>query len=431
MSESDAIEGLRRSEEKLRAYGEQHGLVLREESPWPGYVPASQQPGPVKHAVWSLAGVLPGGAIGRLRHQAMFGNTFGMNVKLQHTLMVCRIPESVGYVPFLGCRPDTIGGAMYAWDNDNRPKQSQVFESVELERRYKVEVAAGQSQNWIYQLFSPAFIDWLADSTPVDFGFKLDLGVFHCETPNWRGQEGSTSGEVEPALLDVLLENGSRVASRIRDEVLEEAAILGEPGMVDSAEAYAKWATAPKHGRIIKSILWLAKVGQEDDGTGKFASDRGLEKESPAQFHARYIGLAMPGAATAVATGPLPKGGRDGSIAWLQFSSLVDMEQEYVAVTCRTETKLPAVWVDPDDVGAPGVGAALPNGAVAAATGEGWGISTCDRSACVYMRVEGTTPGAEIDRFAGEAQRIIGLLDSGGPSETPQSPQLTKPEPSP
>lgn len=417
MSGEDAFEGLRRTEEKLRAYGDEHDLVLREEQPYPGYVPAAQQIGPVKHAIWSLAGRLPGGAIGRLRHQASFGSTMGVDIKLQHTLMICRIPESVGYVPFLSCRPAGLGGAMYAWDNDNRAKQSQVFESMELDRRYKVEVAKDQSQNWIYQLFSPAFIDWLASSTPVDFGFKLDLGVFNCETPQWRGQEASLSGEVETELLDLLLETGGKVASRIRDEVLEEAQLLGEPGIVDSAEAYAKWANSPKHGRIVKTILWAARFAEQDDGIGKFASDRGLEKESPAQFHARYIGLAMPGAATGVASGPLPQGGRQGSIAWLEFSSLVDMDQEYVAVACQTEKKYEAVWVDPEDVGAPRVGEELPPEVIAATTGAGYGISTNHRSACVYMRTGGTTPGAEIDRFAGEAQRIIALLESSSPSQ--------------
>lgn len=299
---------------------------------------------------------------------------------------------------------------MYAWDNDQRPKQSQTFESVELERRYVVEVAADQSQNWIYQLFSPSFVDWLGRSTPPDFGFKLDLGVFHCETPQWRGQAAATTGEVEDESLDLLLESGSRVASRIRDEVLEEATLIGEPGIVDGAAAYAKWATASKHGRIIKSILWLARVGAEDDGTAGFAADRGLATESPAQFHARHIGLAMPGAATAVATGPLPEGGREGSIAWLEFSSIVDAEQEYVAVAVLTDASLPAVWVDPEDVGAPGVGAELPAAAVEAAAASGYGISTSTRGACVYMRTDGTTPGAEIDRFAGAAQRIIALL---------------------
>ncbi len=214
MSETEALEGLRRSEEKLRAYGAEHGLVLREESPWPGYVPAAQQPGPVKHAVWSLAGVLPGGAIGRLRHQAIFGSTFGMDVAGQHTLMICRIPESVGYVPYLGCRPDTIGGAMYAWDNDNRPKQSQVFESVELERRYKVEVAAGQAQNWIYQLLPPPASSTgsrtrrrsISASKPSTWGLPpRDAELARQRIDERRGRAG--------AARDVLLENGSRVAS--------------------------------------------------------------------------------------------------------------------------------------------------------------------------------------------------------------------------
>lgn len=102
--ESEALEGLRRSEERLGDYARSCGLVLREEQPYPGYLPAAQQPGPVKHAVWSLAGKLPGGTVGRLHHQAVFGSVFGTDIAGQHTLMVCRIPESVGYVPMLACR---------------------------------------------------------------------------------------------------------------------------------------------------------------------------------------------------------------------------------------------------------------------------------------------------------------------------------------
>ena len=411
--DSEALEGLRRSEEKLRAYAASRNLVLREEQPYPGYVPAAQQIGPVKHAIWSLAGTLPGGAVGRLRHQAAFGKTMGVDVRGQHTIMICRIPESVGYVPFLSCRPHEFGGALYHWDNDHRPKAKQRFESVELDRRYVVEAADGQSQNWIFQLFSPTFIDWLARSTPVDFGFKLDLGVFHCETPQWRGQETSLTGEVEPEALDLLLETGGKVASRIRDEVLEEAAILGEPGEADSAAAYATWANAPKHGRIIKAILWASRLGPGDDGIGKFASDRGLARESPADFHSRYIGLAMPGAASGVATGSLPSGGREGSIAWLEFSSLVDMEQEYIAVATRSTARLGSDWIDPEDVGVPGAGEGIPAAAVAAAAAAGYGISTSERAVCIYMRVSGTTPGAEVDRFAGEAQRIVALAEAG------------------
>ena len=243
--DGQALEDLRRSEAALREYADSRGLVLREEQPWPGYVPAAQQPGPVKHAVWSLAGKLPGGAFGRLHHQAVFGKTLGIDVKGQHTIMVCRIPESVGYVPMLCCRPDELGSGMYYWGGDQRERQSQRFESIELERRYRVEVAPGQAQLWIFQLFSPTFVDWLAHSTPPDFGFKLDLGVFTCETPQWRGQAGSLTGEVDPEALDQLLTAGGRVAGRIRDEVLEEADRFGRAAEVDSAEAYASWANAP------------------------------------------------------------------------------------------------------------------------------------------------------------------------------------------
>jgi hypothetical protein len=410
--EAEALEGLRRSEAALRTYADSNGLVLREEQPWPGYVPAARQPGPVKHAIWSLAGEFPGGAVGRLRHQAVFGSTFGMDVAGQHTIMVCRIPESVGYVPMLCCRPDELTGGMYYWGGDQRKRQSQRFESVALERRYLVEVAPGQAQNWIFQLFSPSFIDWLARETPVDFGFKLDLGVFTCETPQWRGQPGSLTGEVDPDALDLLARTGGRVASRIRDEVLEEAGTFGRASEVDSAAAYAAWANAPKHGRIVGAILWAARFAESDDGIAEYASKRGLTKESPADFHARYIGLAMPGAATAVATGALPGGGREGSLAWLEFSSEVDMEHEYVALATSTRAALPTAWVDADDVGVPGAGAGLPGPVLDAVAAAGFGIATSRRAACLYRRTAGTTPGAEIDAFATEAQRIVAMLDS-------------------
>ncbi len=413
-SGSDALAGLRRSEEALRAYAEARGLTLREERPWPGAVPAAEQPGPVKHAIWSLSGELPGGAVGRLRHQAVFGSTFGMDVAGQHTIMVGRIPESVGYVPMLCCRPDEFTSGMYYWGGDKRKRASQRFESVELERRFRVEVAPGQAQNWIFQLFTPKFIDWLAHRTPVDFGFKLDLGVFTCETPQWRGQEGALSGEVDPEALDLLLESGGLVASRIRDEVLEEADLMGRAAEVDSAEAYAAWATAAKHGRIIKTILWAARFSEADDGIGKFAEERGLQVESPADFHARYIGLGMPGVATKAARGALPGGGREGSLAWLEFSSEVDVQKEYVAATMPTDSRLSAAWHDPEDVGVPPAAIGLPPAAIEAADASGYGLSTSARAICVYMRTEGTTSGTEIDGFAAAAKRIAELIENGG-----------------
>ena len=93
---------------------------------------------------------------------------------------------------------------------------------MELDRRYIVEVAKGQDHAWLRQLFPPSFIDWLASNTPVDFGFRLDGGIFTCECPQYRGQHRA-DGEVDFEHLDLLGGTGGRAASRIRDEVLEEA----------------------------------------------------------------------------------------------------------------------------------------------------------------------------------------------------------------
>ena len=411
-ADGDGLSELRRAEAELRSYAEERGLVMRLELPWRGAVPPEQQPGPVKHAAWSLSGVFPGGAVGRLRHQSVYGKTFGMSVGGHHTIMVCRLPESVGYVPMLCCRPAELGTALYYWGGDQRKRQSKTFESVELERRYEVELAPGQSQQWLYQLFSPSFIDWLAHETPRDFGFKLDLGVFTCELPQWRG-DGRR--DLDPDHLDALSEVGGRVAARIRDEVLEEAGIRSEQQEVDSAEAYARWASAPKHGRLVGSLLWaVGKVSGgfgPDDSTREFAAERGLEMESPAHFHARYIGLAMPGAAVSVASGRLPGLERDGSIAWLEYSSDVDIQHDYVAVAVPSAAGLPARWVDEADLGVPGFSAGLPAEALEAAAAAGCGISTSEGAICVYLRTEGTTPRERVDAFLRTAAEIVGLLE--------------------
>jgi hypothetical protein len=405
VDEREAIEGLERTEAKLKEYAEANGLVVSVDPVYPGAPPPAQQTGPVRHAVWSLAGRLPGGAPGRLRHQAVFGGMMGMNVAGQHTVMVCRLPESVGYIPVLAVRPDELMSNTFYWGGDRRPRQEHKFESVELDRRYVVEIAKGQDQNWLYQLFAPTMIDWLAHETPQDFGFKLDNGVFYCECPQWRGQ-ARADGEVDPEYLDLIANAGGRAAARIRDEVLEEVGLLESPDG-PSAAAHAEFANGRKHGRIIGALLKLA--GEDDDGIGKFAADRGLEHEPAAQFHTRYLTLPFPGTAVGVATGTLA-GGRQGSVAWLEFSSDVDMQRDYIALVADAAADLPTAWVDEEDIGVPGFGQEVPAPALEAARAGGFGLSTSGRAACVYLRTHGTTPGAEVDAFAQRAGAVIDLL---------------------
>ena len=191
--------------------------------------------------------------------------------------------------------------------------------------------------------------------------------------------------------------------------MLEEVGLFGGADG-PSAAAHAAYQAKPKHGRLIGAIVKFAESLDEDDGIGKFAADRGLEHEPAAAFHSRYLTLPFPGTATGVATGELP-GGRQGSIAWLEYSSDVDMEKEYVAVVTELAKELPTAWVDEADSSVAGFGAELPAAVMAIVRPPGWGISTSGNSACVYFRTSGTTSGADVDVFAQGANLVFNLLE--------------------
>jgi hypothetical protein len=414
MDEGTAIAGLERTEAKLREYAQERGLVVRPELIWPGQPLPHQQRGPVRHACWSVAGKLPGGAPGRLRHQAVYGKTFGMQIAGQHTVMICRIPQSVGYLPMLSVRAEGLEPALFYWAGDNRPREDVGgFESVELDRRYIVEVAKGQDHAWLRQLFPPSFIDWLASNTPVDFGFRLDGGVFSCECPQYRGQHRA-DGEVDFEHLDLLAEAGGRAASRIRDEVLEEADVSWGGTDPDSAAAHQARATGRKHGRLLGLVLKLAGADKPDESVVEFGRKHGMEPRDPAEFHANHIRLPLPGTASDVLAGPLPGTQREGELAWLEFSSLVDTQRNYNAIVVERDRELPSLWVDADDVTVPGFGQELGAPGLTAAAEAGYGISTAGRKACVYLSSpQGSSSwasGAELERFCARAVAIADAI---------------------
>jgi hypothetical protein len=412
VDEAGAIEGLERTEAKLRAYAVERGLIVRPELTWPGQPLPHEQRGPIRHASWSVAGKLPGGVAGRLRHQAVYGSTFGMNVAMQHTIMVCRIPESVGYLPMLSVRAEGLEPSLFYWAGDKRPREDVGgFESVELDRRYIVEVAKGQDHAWLRQLFPPSFIDWLASNTPVDFGFRLDGGVFTCECPQFRGQHRA-DGEVDEEHLDLLASAGGRCGSRIRDEVLEEADVSWGGTSPDSAAAHAERA-GRKHGRLIGLVLKLAGEGT-DDSIKKFGEKHGMEPKDAAEFHSNHIRLPLPGTASDVLTGLLPGTDREGVLAWLEYSSAVDLQRNYNAVVVDTGRDLSSAWLDADDVTVPGFGEGIPERALELARQGGFGVSADGTEACVYRAMppgsSGWPSGAEVEAFVPRALEIADAL---------------------
>jgi len=178
----------------------------------------------------------------------------------------------------------------------------------------------------------------------------------------------------------------------------------------DSSAAHQARAKQPLGGRLIRMITKFAEG--TDTSVGDFASKHDLETKDAAEFHANHIRLPMPGTADDVMTGTLPGTDRQGDLAWLKFSSLVDMEKNYVAVVTDTARKLESAWLDVEDVTIAGFGEGLSDRALELARTGTFGVSTDGTKACVYIK--GTVPGmwpsgADIEAFV---PRAVELADS-------------------
>ena len=406
-----AIADLRKCEDDLRRYAEERGLTLRTDPAFPGAQPPEEQVGPVRHAVWALIGEMPGGATARLRHQAVFGKVIGQEVAGHHTVMVTRLPQTVGLVPMLSVRPDEFGAGLFQWTGDGRARQQQTFESIELDRRYVIEVAKGQDQQWLYRLFTPSLIDWLASSTPPDFAFRLSSGSLVCEAPQWRGQQ-RLDGQVDFEHLDLLAESGGKVAGRLRDEVLEQVG-LGRVPVARSGEANADWTGKKKKGLL--GFVSRALAGT-DDSVKEFTEPRGFTPVDPSAFHMENLELPLPAAADEVFAGKL-EDGRPVDLAWMEYENEIDGLRYYVALTTRlkgAEARNPSFWFDDQEllavVSASGVDPDLARKARDARVG----ISAGGGAACVYLSSDGWSgriKGVEIDHMLAAAPAIFNAAD--------------------
>ena len=91
------------------------------------------------------------------------------------------------------------------------------LESIKLGRKFLIGVAEGQDDNWVRQLFSPSFVDYLAETAPEDCEFELYHGVLAV------GSRGKPSEQSIEALWEV----AARIAERLRSEALEQEGLGG------------------------------------------------------------------------------------------------------------------------------------------------------------------------------------------------------------
>jgi hypothetical protein len=155
----------------------------------------------------ALRGALGEGVTGVVGQLAYTRNkTFRFQVALTE------VPAATAFAPRVFCirrGRSTRDDEFYGFE----ARHSKLWtESTALNERYEVATSPFQDLNWLRQLFSPSFVDWLGAKPPADFSFELAygalLGSIESDDP---GADG----------LAALCEATAHVAIRIRRECEE------------------------------------------------------------------------------------------------------------------------------------------------------------------------------------------------------------------
>jgi hypothetical protein len=144
------------------------------------------------------------GVVGHLSYKR--NKTFRFNVALTE------VPGSTAFAPRVFCirrGRRTRDDEFYGFE----ARDSKLWtESTVLNERYRISTSPYQDPNWLRQLFSPSFVDWLASAPPADFSFELAYGALL----------GSVEDDDPGAAgLAALCDATAHVATRIREECEE------------------------------------------------------------------------------------------------------------------------------------------------------------------------------------------------------------------
>jgi hypothetical protein len=152
-------------------------------------------------------GRLPGGVEG-----VAGAYSYTRNTTFRFNLVLTEVAESRTFAPRLFCVRQgrrTRDDVFYGF----QARHTRLWtESVALSERYSVATSPIQDENWMRQLFSPTFIDWLTAAPPADFSFELAYGALVCSVEQ---DDPGVAG------LTALSEAAAQVAERIRRECKE------------------------------------------------------------------------------------------------------------------------------------------------------------------------------------------------------------------
>src|SRR6185503_15362546 len=142
------------------------------------------------------------------------GDDNSKTTEYPHTVVVARLPETLGFLGELTVEPRDRFDPFGRIGDRLRKRRRVEFESIELDRLFEVTVPRDADDNWVRQLFSPSFVDWLGTAAPRQLGFELQEGVLCISIPREM---------TDPSYLEGFCRTASYIAARFRQEALEIA----------------------------------------------------------------------------------------------------------------------------------------------------------------------------------------------------------------
>ena len=185
------------AEQTYREFAEGNGLSYLDTAPTEPLTPLLSFGSGLEPA---LRGTLPGGAEG-------IAGRFSY-ARFSFNLALTEVPESTPFAPRVLCihKGRDLSDTKYGFE----VRTGRLWtESIKLNDRYEVTVSPFQDDNWLRQLFSPSFVDFLAAAPLEDLSFELAFGAICTSVER---------DELDSDSLRQLCEAASTVTKRVHDE---------------------------------------------------------------------------------------------------------------------------------------------------------------------------------------------------------------------
>jgi len=196
------------------AYAQQRGLRWDHHASVPAATPLLRR-GDSRRADEAFEGKLPGDLDGELALYTYEESGSGTSdaKEIHHfTIVVSPLPGLEARLPGLFVQRRSGFRFLDGAEDVFRKTERIELESEELDRKCEIFADRRCDAVWLRQLFSPTFVDFLAESSPEGFAFEVENGTLCVNVNRHRGKADE---------LDGLCTAAATVAKRITDEAAE------------------------------------------------------------------------------------------------------------------------------------------------------------------------------------------------------------------